>query len=425
MMLCRARCAYMIKGMMKSIVRSVAGIICAVALPVFTQEAVQEVFPCDRAVNVFSIGHGNSYASIRIPALISMGPGQLIAFAEGRYKNTDQGQNDIIMSRSKDGGKTWSRSRAIAKSHGATFNNPSPVYDAKSKTITVVFQRYPEGVSERQGNIPDGWDDSRCIRNFMIQSRNGGTSWSKPVEITQTTKRPAGVDIMAFGPNAGVQLKNGPHRGRLLIPANEGPFGKWVISCIYSDDGGKNWKLGNPTTNQQGMVNETSIAETDNGGVVMVARHWGGGNCRRIVWSEDGGETWGKVQDAPDLFCDSTQNSLMTYSLSDQTAYGNKSRLIFTAPGAGRRVKGTIAMSYDNGKTWPVSKLLGKGGFAYSSTAMVAPGVVGVLYEENANNIKNLKFVPVTIDWLTDGKDPGLPAGQKPPVPKHVFRLDK
>lgn len=75
-----------------------------------------------------------------------------------------------------------------------------------------------------------------------------------------------------------------------------------------------------------------------------------------------------------------------------------------------------IAMSYDNGKTWPVSKLLGKGGFAYSSTAMVAPGVVGVLYEENANNIKNLKFVPVTIDWLTDGKDTGLPAGQKPPV---------
>lgn len=34
----------------------------------------------------------------------------------------------------------------------------------------------------------------------------------------------------------------------------------------------------------KGLVNETSIAETDNGGVVMVARHWGGGNCRRIVW---------------------------------------------------------------------------------------------------------------------------------------------
>ena len=49
---------------------------------------------------------------------------------------------------------------------------------------------------------------------------------------------------MASGPNAGTQLKSGPHKGRLVIPMNEGPFGKWVISCIYSDDGGKTWKLG-------------------------------------------------------------------------------------------------------------------------------------------------------------------------------------
>lgn len=116
----------------------------------------------------------------------------------------------------------------------------------------------------------------------MIQSRNGGSSWTKPQEITKTTKRPSGVDIMASGPNAGTQLKSGAHRGRLVIPMNEGPFGKWVISCIYSDDGGKSWKLGQPTANMKGMVNETSIAETDNGGVVMVARHWGAGNCAAL-----------------------------------------------------------------------------------------------------------------------------------------------
>lgn len=404
--------------MMKSIVRCVAAAACAAVLPAFGQEAEQADFPCDRAVEVFSAGEGNPYSSIRIPALISLGPGQLMAFAEGRYSNADQGQNDIIMSISKDGGKTWSPAKAIAKSHGATFNNPSPVYDAKSKTITVVFQKYPKGVSERQSGIPDGWNDEKCIRNFMIQSKNGGSTWTQPVDITKTTKRPKGVDIMAFGPNAGVQLKGGPRKGRLLVPMNEGPFGKWTIACIYSDDGGKSWKSGKQTTNMQGMVNETSIAETDNGGVVMVARHWGGGNCRRIVWSKDGGVTWGEVENAPELFCDSTQNSLMTYSLSNQLGYGGKSRLIFTGPGANRRIKGTIAMSYDNGKTWPVKKLLGNGGFAYSSTAMVAPGVVGVLYEENENHIKKLKFVPVTIDWLTDGKDTGLGLGKKAPVLK-------
>ena len=28
------------------------------------------------------------------------------------------------------------------------------------------------------------------------------------------------------------RLKSGPHKGRLVIPMNEGPFGKWVISII-------------------------------------------------------------------------------------------------------------------------------------------------------------------------------------------------
>lgn len=258
--------------MMNSMFKFLMGAVCAAVLPAFGQGEKTD-FPTDKAVTVFSAGEGNPYASIRIPALLNIGKGQLLAFAEGRYKNTDQGENDIIMSVSKNGGKTWSRPRAIAKSHGATFNNPCPVYDAKTKTVTVVFQRYPAGVKERQPNIPQGWDDEKCIRNFMIQSRNGGSSWTKPEDITKTTKRPTGVDIMASGPNAGTQLKSGPHKGRLVIPMNEGPFGKWVISCIYSDDGGKSWKQGQPTANMKGLVNETSIAETDNGAVARAADH--------------------------------------------------------------------------------------------------------------------------------------------------------
>lgn len=44
----------------------------------------------------------------------------------------------------------------------------------------------------------------------------------------------------------------------------------------------------------------------------------------------------------------------MTYSLTAQPAFGGKSRLLFSGPSAGRRIKGQVAMSYDNGKTWPV-----------------------------------------------------------------------
>ncbi len=396
---------------MKTIPGFLLAVASVVVLPLCS-EGASEDYPLDKAVTVFSAGEGNPYASIRIPALITIDKGKLMAFAEGRYSNADQGQNDIIMSYSVNGGKTWSKTKVIAKANGATFNNPCPVYDAASKTITVVFQRYPEGVHERDANIPEGWEDKRCIRNFMIQSKNGGTSWSKPVDITSTTKRPTGVTIMASGPNAGVQLTTGPHKGRLLIPMNEGPFGQWTISSIYSDDAGKSWKIGQATNNMTGQVNETSIAELDNGGVVMVARRWGNANCKRIVWSEDGGETWGTVEEARDLFCDNTQNSLLSYSLASEPQYGSKSRLLFSGASASRRIDGQVALSYDNGKTWPVKKILGKGGFAYSSLAMVQPGVVGVLYEENANNIKKLKFAPFTIKWLTDGEDTGVAAAK-------------
>ncbi len=363
-------------------------------------------YPCDTAsVSVFVAKDGNPYESIRIPSLINIGGKRLMAVAEGRYTNTDQGQNDIIMSISEDGGETWSRPKVIAEAKGATFNNPCPVYDAKRKTITIVFQRYPEGVKERTPGIPFGWDDGRCLRNFMIQSTDGGETWCAPIDITKTTKRRTGVDIMATGPNAGVQL-HGRNKGRLVVPMNEGPFGKWVISCIYSDDGGKTWKISDPADNMRGQVNETSIAETDTG-VVMVARRWGSASCKRIVWSQNGGKSWGPVQEAKELFCDNTQNSLFTYSLKGQKNLGGKTRIIFSGPGANRRRDGTVCISYDNGKTWPVKKKIGTGGFAYSSIAFVEPGKIGILYEENSNRIRNLKFVPLTIEWLTDGKDTG------------------
>ena len=77
--------------MMNSVFKCLMSVACAVALPALGQEE-KAGFPTDRAVTVFSAGEGNPYASIRIPALLQIGKGQLLAFAEGRYKNTDQGK---------------------------------------------------------------------------------------------------------------------------------------------------------------------------------------------------------------------------------------------------------------------------------------------------------------------------------------------
>ncbi len=361
--------------------------------------------PHERTVDVFVAGDGNEYKSIRIPDIVRAGK-TLVAMAEGRYENTDQGRNDLIVSTSRDGGKTWSKPTVAAASEGATFNNPCLIYDEEAKMIVLFFQRYPEGVHERDKDIPTGHEDKKCIRNFVCFSRNG-KKWTKPRDVTEFTKN-EGVTITCSGPNPGVQIKHGEHKGRLVVPLNEGPFGNWTVAAAYSDDHGKTWKIGQKSTAGKG-INEVSITETDEGGLMVVSRAWGG-NLRKVVYSEDGGETWGETITHDELPSPNTQNGLARYSFEDEEKLGGKSRILFSTPSNGRN-DGIIKMSYDNGKTWPVEKLLIPGPFAYSTLTPVKPGVMGCLYEVNSNQIKTIRFATFSIKWLTDGDDVGIAKG--------------
>ena len=57
----------------------------------------------------------------------------------------------------------------------------------------------------------------------------------------------------------------------------------------------------------------------------------------------------------------------------------------------------------DEGKTWPVKRVLCKDAFAYSCLAAMPDGTIGCLYE--AEGTKKVVFARFTLDWLTEGKD--------------------
>lgn len=369
----------------------------------FYRLADLESEPYSRGVIVFEAGKGNPYASIRIPDIINAN-GLLVAMAEGRYSNSDQGQNDLIVSTSKDGGKHWSRPTVALASHGATYNNPCLIYDPATKQIVLFFQRYPEGVKERDPNIPTGHQDKRAIRNFVSFSKNG-KSWSKPKDVTEFTKN-EDVTITCSGPNPGVCLSRGPHKGRLVVPLNEGPFGNWTLAAAYSDDHGKTWHIGRKSASGCG-VNEVSVAETEQGELLIVSRAWGG-SYRKVAYSQDGGESWGDIHEHAELPSPNVQNGLTRYSFADDKALGGRGRVLFSSPTQGSRRDGIIKMSYDDGKTWPVARMVGSGPFAYSVLCPVCPGVVGLLYEVNGNPLTTIKFTPVSISWLTRGEDTGM-----------------
>lgn len=351
----------------------------------------------------------DGFASIRIPAVVVSNAGTVLAFAEGRARDADQAQNRIVLKRSTDGGRSWGPAAVIAAQGEHALNNPCVVVERSSGLILLMYQSYPAGLAERSGQIATGYEGDRIVRNWLITSADDGLQWTQPRDITRETKREQIVTTLASGPGIGIQLRHGPHVGRLLFPFNEGPFGRWNIYAVFSDDRGQTWHLGevapgslveagNGTATSQ--VNEAQVVELADGAVRFNVRRWGGAAVRKTSLSTDGGRTWSPVADVPELTDPGCMGSVLRYS--DPTD-GDRSRILYSGPHSTQREKGTVYLSYDEGETWPVQRVLCPGPFAYSCLTALPDGTIGCLYE--ADGARRIVFARFTLEWLTNGAD--------------------
>ena len=78
----------------------------------------------------------------------------------------------------------------------------------------------------------------------VLTSDDDGQTWAAPQDVTRTTNRPARATTIASSPGSGIELSRGPHKDRLIIPFNEGPYGRWQNYAVFSDDGGRTWTWG-------------------------------------------------------------------------------------------------------------------------------------------------------------------------------------
>ena len=348
----------------------------------------------------------DGFASIRIPAVVVTNGGALLAFAEGRQRKADQARNRIILKRSTDGGRSWGQVTVIAEAGDRSLNNPCAVVERTTGTVLVMYQSYPAGVAERSDRIVPGYEGELVVRNWLITSLDEGQTWTSPRDITRQTKRPERVTTMAGGPGIGIQLRQGPHAGRLLMPFNEGPFGLWNIYAVYSDDRGATWSLGEVAPGalvdgangrRTSQVNEAQLVELRDGSVRFNARRWSGQAVRKTCVSADGGQTWSKVTDVPELADPSCMASIIR---QDDLADGGRTRWLFSGPQSTKRENGTVFLSTDDGETWPVKRVLCPGSFAYSCLVPLPDGTIGCLYE--AEGTSQIVFVRFTLGWLTE-----------------------
>ncbi len=366
-------------------------------------------------ITVFA-GGLEGYPVYRIPSIVrltaSAKPSRLLAFAEARATLADVGENDLVLKSSDDLGVTWSALRVVCDMPFRSLNNPCVVElreESHQGRVLLMFQSYPSGCGE--SGVVVGYDakdaatarDTIC-RTFTMFSDDRGDSWSAPKEVTREVKRATIVTSVATGPGNGIQLRRGEHRGRIIMPFNQGPAGKWRVYAVFSDDGGESWSMGEPAADgdgsagAKGVANEVQMFEREDGAVVLNARQFYGESRRKTALSTDGGATFGTLVDIPELPDPSCMGGCtVLVDARDSFASGAPmSTVVFTGcDSETRRANGALWVSRDGGRTWPRKISIEKEGFAYSVPVALSASHLGVLYE-NAG-YKQIVFTTVTV----------------------------
>lgn len=348
--------------------------------------------PCTASVP-YTAGR-DGYDTFRIPAVVRTAAGTVLAFAEGRHDGAgDTGDIDVVLRRSADGGCTWGPLKVVTAGHGNTRGNPAPVVDPRSGRVVLLTCFNGGGVTEAR--IMRGEAAPGLGRRVFVQtSADDGRHFSVPREITGAVKRP-GWRWYATGPGHAIALRHGPHAGRLVVPADHSaapPAGSadtgrearyYGGHALYSDDGGRDWRLGFVDDSYDGRlnVNESGVAELPDGRLYFTARDQNGsaspGGHRLDAYSADGGRTLSRpyaVQ--PGL------NEVPVVQGGVLQPPGRRAPLLFSGP-SGHRARRGMALwgSGDAGRTFTRLLTLSSLPAAYSDLVPLGGGRTGILYE--------------------------------------------
>ncbi len=254
---------------------------------------------------------------------------------------------------------------------------------------------------------------------WMSYSDDDGKTWSAPRDITPGLRK----DWMKFlgtGPGTGIVLRNGPHKGRILIPVyttnNVSHLdGSQSSRVIYSDDHGKTWHAGEAVNdnrqvdgqkihsstmnNRRAQNTESTVVQLNNGDVKLFMRGLTGD--LQVATSKDGGVTWEKdIKRYPQVKDVYVQMSAI------HTMHEGKEYIILSNAGGPKRENGMVHLARveENGElTWLKHNPIQKGEFAYNSLQELGNGEYGILYEhtEKGQNAYTLSFRKFNWDFLS------------------------
>ena len=353
----------------------------------------------------------------RIPGLATSKQGTLLAIFDARYESARdlQGDMDIGLHRSLDGGHTWEPMQVVLDMNEwgglpEKYNGVSDaciLVDEKSGDIYVAglwmhglldreTGKWVEGLTadstrwihqwQAKGSQP-GFGVKETSQFLLTKSSDDGLTWGKPVNLTHLKKEEWW--LFAPAPGHGITLSD----GTLVLPTQgRDSEGKPFSNITWSKDGGETWSTSNPAATN---TTECMAVELNDGSIMLNMRdnrNRGNDtvNGRTIATTADLGTTWNEHPTSRKALIEPTcMASIHRHHYREKGE--EKSLLLFVNPAStSKRNNITLKVSCDDGNSWPEEKqilldeLSGRG---YSCITSVDEETIGILYESSQSDM--------------------------------------
>lgn len=388
--------------------------------------------PLKQRIGVAVRRHGqDGVHTSRIPGLATTNRGTLLAIFDARYESARdlQGDIDIGLHRSTDGGKSWEPIRIVLdkKEWGDLPEKFNGVSDAcilvdRNSDAIYIAGLWMHGVISPEGTWIEGLDENSVAWNhqwrnkgsqpgygvkqtsqfLIVKSTDDGKTWSEPVNLTRMCKKEAWW-LLAPAPGRGITLDD----GTLVFPTEgRDETGRSFSNITYSKDGGETWITSNPA--YEGTT-ECAVVQLSDGSLMLNMRsgknkgNTGNDNGRAVAVTRDLGKTWKEHPSSFRALPEPTCMASLHKHVFEQDGAG-RSILVFSNPDSKQyRENMTLKVSLDDGNTWPEQNqvLLDEGrGRGYSCITSVDEEHVGILYESSQ---ADLVFQQVKLSTLLKG----------------------
>ena len=325
-------------------------------------------------------------AAYRIPGLVTSKKGTLIATYDIRRANAYdlQGDIDVGISRSTDGGRTWGP-MIVAMDMGEWGGLPQDqngigdpcilVDDVTGDILLFAAWTHAKPGQAAWWSAGDGFEPDETPQLMMVRSQDDGLTWSKPVNLTRQIKQEP-WHFTFQGPGRGITMAD----GTLVVPFQHQEADRTpAAGVMYSRDRGATW-----TVHEYAKINttESQVVEVKPG-LLMLNMRDNRKTGRAVYTTSDMGRTWTPHASDGQLACPVCMASIIRVPASENAL--GQDILLFSNPSDGNdRRNITIQMSLDGGVTWTRRLLLDEGGnWGYSCLSMIDRKTVGILYESS------------------------------------------